>query len=245
MRERAQTKMGLNRTGTDVSPIDSKSMQEFADKSPVTQPSGGETYIDMRAEYIKEGEHLGSVPLPASLKGAAKASLDRLKGVRIEVLIDKLGERVAFERTGTRLYEQLIEKCRNDPASLEVVSLEVLNQFRDEEAEHFQLVDRAMRAIGADPTAETPCANASGVSASGILKVISDPRSSVAQSLEALLSAEATDNAGWELLTELCEEMGMNEYVHEFERALEQESRHLAQIQEYLRQLTFKDAHVA
>ena len=36
-----------------------------------------------------------------------KTALNKLVGVSPEVLIDKLGERLAFERTGTRLYDAL------------------------------------------------------------------------------------------------------------------------------------------
>jgi hypothetical protein len=48
------------------------------------------------------------VPPPTSMKGMAKSALQALKGEKATVLIDKLAERLAFERTGTRLYETLI-----------------------------------------------------------------------------------------------------------------------------------------
>lgn len=49
----------------------------------------------------------------------------------------------------------------------------------------------------------TPCADVSGVIAMGVLQVISDPRTNLAQSLNTLLTAELADNAGWELLIDL------------------------------------------
>lgn len=177
-------------------------------------------------------------------KDVVKATVDRLKGDHSEVLIDKLGERLAFERMGTCLYEQLIQKCQNDTAASEIVSVSTLEQFRNEEAKHFRLLQKIMHELGADPTSATPGADAMGVATSGILEVMTEPRTSVSQSLQALLSAEATDSIGWELLTELCEELSLHDYIQDFERALEQEARHLEQIQEYLRRLTFRDIHI-
>jgi hypothetical protein len=52
------------------------------------------------------------VPPPTSMKGMAKSALQALKGEKATVLIDKLAERLAFERTGTRPYETLIQKAQ-------------------------------------------------------------------------------------------------------------------------------------
>ena len=50
------------------------------------------------------------MPPPTSLKGVAKTAVDMLKGSKPTVFIDKLGERAAFERTGTRLYQGALAK---------------------------------------------------------------------------------------------------------------------------------------
>ncbi|HEU4714863.1 MAG TPA: hypothetical protein VFS76_25100 [Pyrinomonadaceae bacterium] len=42
----------------------------------------------------------------------------------------------------------------------------------------------------------------------GIMPVLTDPRSSMTQCLQVLLTAELTDNAGWEFLIELAENLG-------------------------------------
>jgi hypothetical protein len=52
-------------------------------------------------------------PHPASmLKGSLKKGVAKLKGISPNMFLDKLGERIAFERTGTRLYDELISKYR-------------------------------------------------------------------------------------------------------------------------------------
>lgn len=75
-------------------------------------------------------------------------------------------------------------------------------ESRSEEAQRFLLLKGALESLGADPTAQTPDADVIGVASRGVLKVMADPRTTVGQCLDALLTAELTDHAGWELLIE-------------------------------------------
>lgn len=95
--------------------------------------------------------------------------------------------------------------------------------------------DQSDLALGGDPTAETPCADVSSVASSGILKVITDPRTNVAQTLQALLAAELIDTASWELLIMLVEKSGKNEFLKDFKLAYEQEIVHQETIKSFLR----------
>jgi rubrerythrin len=146
---------------------------------------------------------------------------------------DKLGERLAFERSGVRLYEALMAKAKAID-SVDEALLKTMQHFRDEEAEHLQLVVAAMEKLGADPTAMTPCADVVGVTSMGVLQTISDPRTNLAQSLNALLTAELTDNAGWELLIELADAAGQMAISESFEKALAQEQVHLDTVRSWL-----------
>ena len=65
-------------------------------------------------------------------------------------------------------------------------------------------------------TAQTPCADVSATASMGIVQVLTDPRTTLAQCLNALLTAELTDNAGWELLIDLAEELGHSDMADEF-----------------------------
>ena len=98
-----------------------------------------------------------------------------------------------------------------------------------------------MKSIGADPTAQTPDADITAVSSMGIQKVISDPRTSLSQCLSALFSAELTDNAGWELLIKVAEELGMEEITADFVKPLQQEQIHLQQIREWYEYAVMSD----
>ena len=67
-----------------------------------------------------------------------------------------------------------------------------------------------------------------------LLQVISDPRTNWAQSLNALLTAELSDNAGWEMLIELARISGQSSIADSFQTPLDQERIHLATVKEWL-----------
>ncbi|HKO87536.1 MAG TPA: ferritin-like domain-containing protein [Burkholderiales bacterium] len=254
------TSIGMNRTGLEMAPMSKDDMVEFAiAKAPEAPLEEGE-FEALHMEYIEEADGLGSVPIPGNLKGMASTGMEKLKGNKPEVLIDKLGERLAFERGGTRLYEALILKCSAiasqastnggstasgidvDKQDGAVVDLSMLERIRSEEENHFQLVRRALTTLGADPTAMTPCADVVGVSTMGLIQTVTDPSTTVPQCLNAVLTAELTDNAGWELLIELVADAGHTEMAKEFSVALEEERIHLETIKNWLRTAVLAEA---
>ena len=96
------------------------------------------------------------------------------------------------------------------------------------------MLTEAVRSLGGDPTAQTPCADVGATASMGILQVVTDPRTTLAQSLNALLMAELADNAGWELLITLAAEAGEDDLVQQFQRALAEEQEHLVTIKSWL-----------
>ncbi|MBY4898558.1 demethoxyubiquinone hydroxylase family protein [Cupriavidus sp. AU9028] len=244
------SQMGMNRTGAQMSPMDTEKMERYSESmgpdvgiDDMNAPAEAQPAAELRAQYIDEAHLVGSVPLPGTVKGAMSTTMDKLTGNRPEVLIDKLGERLAFERQGTRLYELMMAKCREmDTSALDPDVLSTLSHFRDEEAEHFALVDESMRALGADPTAMTPCADVAAVASMGVLQAIADPRTTVPQCLNALLTAEMTDNAGWELLIKLADSTGHTEMADKFRQALIEENEHMATIKQWLERAVVTEA---
>lgn len=235
---------GMNRTGADMSPIDKKVLVEAATKA-VPSAEGDATAIDLlRHEYMGLGETIGSVPPPATVKGAAGVVMDAAKGAHASVFIDKLGERLAFERTGTRLYDALLAKFDSSEALPGGPTREELAEIRDEELAHFELVRQAMLELGADPTAVTPSADVTAVSSIGLLQVITDPRINLKQSLEAALIAELIDNDGWPLLIELASAAGHDDLAQRFGQALAEEAEHLINVRSWVKQATIADATV-
>jgi bacterioferritin (cytochrome b1) len=237
-----EVKMGRNRTGMDMSPKDSKELLQGSQRSMPTSEGDEVQLAAIRGEYLKDGDALGSVPPPGTVKGVFKAGADMLSGNRAEVLLDKLGERLAFERGGTRLYEALIGKCLAAPNGRDVVQMNVLEEIHREEARHFELLRTSIEQLGGDPTAMTPCADLVGVQSLGLVQAMTEPRTTVAQCINTILIAELADNAGWELLIRLAQEMGHDELVLEFQQALAAEARHLATVRGWLEQLTLAEA---
>jgi hypothetical protein len=102
-----------------------------------------------------------------------------------------------------------------------------------------------MERLGADPTAVTPAADVAGVASSGLLGVAADPRTTVHQSLEAVLIAELADNEGWEMLIKLSRDMGQDDMATEFQTALQEEERHLALVRGWVSGHKHQEAKVA
>jgi hypothetical protein len=247
------TSLGHNLTGAAHSPSAVQAMTAAADElTPFTNIDTS----DMEAQkiaFIGEAEAVGSVPPPKSLKGVLKSGVAIVKGGNPTILFDKLGERLAYERSGTRLYEALIVKYRAaqeaagdvlpaaatilpdaDAAAAAEDPGATLERIRGEEFEHFTMLCEAMAAMGGDPTAQTPCADVTAVASSGFMQVLNDPRTTLAQCLNAMLAVELADNAGWELLAGLADEAGQQDLVPRFLAALDQEHQHLAIIKGWL-----------
>ncbi len=225
--------LGMNKTGIATAPRLSKEMIDSS--SDISVSAGGNlTPDDLRAEYIQRGAKVGSVPPPVSVKGMAKSALQALKGEKATVLVDKLAERLAFERSGTRLYEALIAKCRATGNSASSATLQKLEHICKEELNHFLMLWNCIEKLGADPTVQTPSADIAAVASQGIPKVVLDPRTTVAQCLEAIMAAELIDYDAWERLTELAQGFDQTEMVAQFQEALAQEKEHQIIIRDLL-----------
>ena len=256
------TAPGPNRTGAALVQNEVNLMLEAVrDLSPPIPISTLQIDVE-RQSYIVEADSVGSIPPPkSSLKSAAAKGSAKTKGAgaNAEVFLDKLGERIAFERTGTRLYDALITKylalhnaggevlppTDGTGEAVEETALQTLQRIRAEELGHFRMLCESVVKLGGDPTAQTPCADVAAAASSGLIQVITDPRTTLAQCLNTILTAELTDNAGWELLGQLAQEAGHNELGVPFSQALEAEQRHLVIIRDWLKLLLTTEAGTA
>src|SRR5690606_28364782 len=107
-----ESKLGMNRTGMQMSPIEGPNQVEYAASQPSgPDGSGANTLAAARAAYIQDAARVGSVPVPATGKGLVQATVGKLTGKHPEILLDKLGQRLAFERSGVRFYQAMIAKA--------------------------------------------------------------------------------------------------------------------------------------
>jgi rubrerythrin len=225
------TDLGTNRTGIGTSPFQSKKVAE----APVVPSGDGiEKLIDARAALSQEADPVGTMPPPLSVKGAAKTVVELAKGHKMTALIDQLAERLAFERTGTRLYEALLVKLEAADPRPEGPTREQLVRIRDEELAHFGLLTAALERLGADPTAVTPSADVTGVASSGLLAVVTDARVTLTQALKAILIAELADNDAWRVLEDVATKLNQPAMATAFRTALAEEQEHLALVRSWL-----------
>src|SRR5690606_2622769 len=222
-------RLGANRTGLQSSPSLGKLMMENVEESEA-QSADGRALAEVRMQYIRESEGLGSIPPPPTAKGKAKSGLKMASGLRPQAFIDKLAERLAFERGGTRLYDAVLAKFEALPDELDSVTLQDVRLLRDQEANHALLIKECIEELGGDPTAQTPSANLVGMETAGVLQAASDPRTTLVQTLHAALAAELVDHAGWEMLVAFAENMGQDRMAERFREALREENEHLAKV---------------
>jgi hypothetical protein len=226
------TDLGKNRTGVQASPLDASRMAENT-SAVVADPRGAMDLALVRAEVARQAPPVGTMPIPGNLKGLAKTALKAMQGQKATVLLDKLGERLAFERTGVRLYDAVLAKMPAAANQEGTMSLDEVRRFRDEELEHLHLVKEALETMGGDPTAVTPCADLAGVMGTGLVQAVTDPRTTLTQCLDAILTAELADNDGWKLLIALTEAAGQEDLARRFADALAEEDVHLRSVRRW------------
>jgi rubrerythrin len=225
------TDVGMNRTGSQLVPHRAKEMIEGAEQTRITGSPAD--FTRARAELAAKAPPVGTMPPPGTVKGLAKTAMKALQGEKASVFVDKLAARLAFERTGVRLYDALLAKLPAGKTSKGTLTVEAVRQIRDDELVHFHLVREAIETLGADPTAMTPCANLSGVEGAGLVMVLTDPRFTITQCVDALLVAELADNDGWKTLIAMAEALGQDELASRFTDALAAEDRHLQEVRRW------------
>src|SRR5438105_2327604 len=99
------TAPGPNRTGGSINPEGVASMLEAVNELSPREPVSTLLMDIERQWYITDAEAIGSIPPPISSPGAKGKKIKfTAASASVGTLLDKLGERIAFERTGTRLY---------------------------------------------------------------------------------------------------------------------------------------------
>jgi rubrerythrin len=222
--------VGMNRTGVQMTPLDTAAMLDSDDAPIRGAPGDARALLHAREAHMADAGGIGSIAVPGTPAGTVGMGLRMLQGDRRHILLDKLGERLAFERTSTRLYDALLAKCDVMPDGPAGMTRAHVEDIRRDEARHFLLLTEAIETLDGDPTSQTPSADVTGVESLGLLQVMHDPRTSLAQSLHALLTAELADGAGWETLVALASDAGQDDQVASFAQALDDERRHLALI---------------
>jgi rubrerythrin len=223
--------MRTNKTGITMS-SHADAMRQVPELTRATPANGG--LKQAHAVYLKESHAVGTVPPPATAKGVAKSAWQAIKGNKAIALVDRTAERLAFERTGVRLYTALLEKLEIGPSFAGGPTRDEVETIRSEELQHALMLAEALEQMGADPTVMTPSADLVSVEGMGLGQVVNDARTTVGQCLHAMMVAELADGEGWTLLRTLADDMGQDELSSRFSRAEQEEERHLEQVRSWL-----------
>lgn len=216
--------IGDNRTGIAMHPRRTAAMVKGTREFPPSSRGSDENLAVVRIEYGREARPIGSLPpLPDVTPNEATI-----------LFMDKLGARLAFERTGVRLYDAILAKHKAYGSFDGGPSRAELERIRNEEYAHFMLLRQAAESLGADPTAVTPSADVQATSSIGVVQVLSDPRTNLLAGLDALLVVELTDNDAWECLIELARQAGHEQLAESFAGALRDEIEHLENVRRWL-----------
>ena len=223
-----------NHTGIAISPLMAQEMLSDAIELSPEPRLDGLPLDGVRGSYVMAAKPAGTMPPPAGIKEAAVAALKSIQGENAAVLLDALGARLAFERTGTRLYEAMLTKARAETPVKGGPTVPELMEIWNDELRHFQLLEDTIERLGGDPTAITPTANVEAVASMGAIQVLTDPRMGVRESLHAVLLIELADRDSWEMLIRTAEALGQDELADSFAECLSAEERHLGSVRSWL-----------
>lgn len=217
---------GSNRTGIGLKPERAADMRQAA-KQAGASSTGRAAMAAMRKAANPPGARVGSVPDTGAL---GQAIAPEMAG-----LADKLGARLAFERSGVRLYEALLQKLDAWGTFDGGPEVGDLQDLRREELEHFEMLEQAILELGGDPAAMTPSADLESNTGKGVGDVIGDPRTTLLESLEAILVAELADNECWDTLAELAASSGQADLASRCRAALQTEEEHLIKVRTWVK----------
>lgn len=216
------TSKGSNHTGL---PLNREVIQQMRDGTAEFGPtSGGDAtgISDLRVRYAKAGAPVGTMP-----------SVER--PAAIHRALDKLGARLQFERSGTRLYEALISKLDAYGGFTGGPRRAELAHIRDEEHHHALLVQDLIRSLEGDPTVLTPCANLQALATRGLCDVLTDPRVTFIEGLDVIAVAELIDNESWDQLVPTLATAGVgNELLSRVRKAHKTEQDHLTKVRGWI-----------
>lgn len=216
------TKPGDNHTGIKLAPEMAREMIEGTVEFGPTSRGGDQLIAQNRIRVARQSEPAATMP------PSPDVPLERLP------LLDKLGARLQFERTGTRLYDALISKLDAYGTFPGGPSRDDLVHIRDEEHRHLQLVQELVTKLGGDPTAVTPCANLQATASKGVGDVLVDPRTNLVECLDAIMMAELADHESWDQLAALVEQMALPDDAKRVRQAERTEAEHLEKVRRWM-----------
>lgn len=171
--------------------------------------------------------------------------MDKLARHNRAKVIDLLNERLTFERHGVKLYDRILAEMIASGDGRVLRMLEQMRQQRREEKEHAEWLEEQIREIGGDAHAATEHSRLVETEAKGIEEIILTDHRPLGDMFHALLAAELSDNAGWDLLVDLADEAGDKEARKQFKKRLRHEEEHLSFVRKAVERFTVDEVLAA
>jgi rubrerythrin len=216
------TRPGDNHTGINLNPQLAVEMIEGTREFGPTSSGGAELLAENRIRVARMSEAAATMPPSPDIP------VERLP------LLDKLGARLQFERTGVRLYDALISKLDAYGSFRGGPSRGDLEHIRDEEHRHLALAQQTILHLGGDPTVVTPCANIQAVASRGVMDIVVDPRTNLIECLDAVIVAELADHESWEQLASTISMIGDKQLEAKIVEAERTEAEHLVKVRGWM-----------
>ena len=162
-----------------------------------------------------------------------------IEDTNVTLLIDKLCERWLVEKAGVDLYAATIEAGRSE--GIDEATIAHLEHIRRQEKDHEELLEEVIRRFGHDPRERTTSVEVTQRQIDALDAIVHDGMAGFDGCLQALLAAELVDNAGWELLEDLCKTAPIDEDVVRAFRAAERHEREHLHI---IRQMVVSRTHL-
>ncbi len=166
--------------------------------------------------------------------------MEKLATKNREKVIDMLCERLAFERSGVKLYDEIVRKMRASQDPQIEKMLDPMQEHRDQEKEHEEWLEAQIRSLGGDDRATTDLSRLVTRESKGIEEVVQKD-AEIPHLFHALLAAELVDNAGWDLLVQLADEADDDEAKRQFKKRLHEEEEHLILMRRAMERLALKE----
>jgi len=150
-------------------------------------------------------------------------------------LLDKVSERLAFQRRGVQLYNELLRKLdtvgsfKGGPNSSE------LHDILSDENRHLLMLTDTLNELRGTSAVSPNTADMGTSLSDSVLTMVTDPGTSFLQSLEAIVVTELADGEAWPLLADLARAAGEDIFAHQCDRARLNKERHLRKIRRWIR----------
>lgn len=141
---------GTNRSGSTLNPSLIQTQLAFAESVAATPVQGSENIKTVRMQYIAHADVVGS-PAPLLNQDSALGKALSERGLEAQIFADKLGQRLAFERSGVRLYEALMDKVLATEFAGKPELTADIGHICQEETEHFLMLKNIMEYLAPIP----------------------------------------------------------------------------------------------